>query len=294
MSITALLLMLSPSTCNPIAGWQTIAAESKDKVLVFGETHGSKESPKAVEEYVCKLLENGESLLLGVEFDRNTNAGFQKAWREPHDKFRKHLFDNVPSWGQRLDGVASEAMLNMLIRLHKLKSEGADINITAFNGTRDAEQKNKFRDLAGQGSHEAAQAENIYLASIARPYDHIVVLVGSLHAQTVQEDWDGAIFDPMAKRLAKLRPVLTLKQQYAGGESWNCRIKLEKLEDHDINHQDITEDDIICGPSAALSDKQVYEIPQMGLWSAASGERQKGYDGYYFVGPITASPPAKR
>ncbi|WP_438728200.1 hypothetical protein ACR9YC_12625 [Parasphingorhabdus sp. DH2-15] len=294
MAILNALLLAAATACSPLQGWEDIATVSSDKILVFGETHGTSESPKAVEEYICALLERDETVLLAIEFSATTNNGFQTAWRKPHAQFREALFDNVASWSNRDDGVASEAMLNMLVRLHKFKSEGSDINIVAFNGTRNAEQTSKFQHLLAQGPHEAAQAENIYVASIARPYNRVIVLVGSLHAQKAQENWDGAIFDPMAARLAQYTPALTLIQANHAGEHWSCRLTPEALENHSLDHNNLTDDDIICGPNTSKANTYGQKSVTMGLWHADDDTAPKGFDGYFHIGAITASPPAKR
>lgn len=166
----------APDSCTMPAGWEEVA-HSKPRFVVFGELHGTREAPAFVGRVACALAARGGTILVAVEHNAKQNAAFQHAWQQPHPKFAAAL--RKAGWAGRNDGVGSEAMLDMLVRLHALKASGRSIDMVAFNGPRDDAQAAKFRDLPGQGGHEAAQAENIRLAAGARAYDHVLVLVAT-------------------------------------------------------------------------------------------------------------------
>src|SRR5262249_46801951 len=156
-------------------------------------------------EFACAVSD--EPVLLAVELDSPLNQQLQTAWtneRSPpaFESSVVSLFD-----GHR-DGRGSQAMIAMLSRAFALKQKGADIDVVAFSGFRDVAQQMKYSDLQGQGPQEAAQAENIAIAAGRRDYAHIVVLVGSFHAQKTVMRMGGAEFEPMAMRLARQKHVV--------------------------------------------------------------------------------------
>lgn len=294
---TALLTSSPADQCDPLQGWEQIEEQARGRFLIFGETHGTEQSPYAFGEYICAISkpngdETGDSVLIAIEFSINDDANFRKAWEASEENFIKEITNNISDWKDREDGVASEAMLKSLKRLHTLKSRGHNIDITAFNGTKNEEQRKKFSNLAGQGPHEAAQAENINNAAKKDYYDHVVILVGSLHGQKTTENWGSGDFAPMAMKLAETEKTISLRQFDLGGTNWGCFLRNT---DHNENHSDIKPEDIIC--KSSNSNKPTGKItgePRMSLWKEDHLDYDPGYDGYYFVGPITASQPAGR
>lgn len=273
----------SLSECEPLPGWEDVAARSRGGYLVLGENHGSREAPAATGELVCILARDGP-VLLAIEFAASSNGAWQTAWAAPHAQFRQRLLDLVPAWGSRKDGVASVAMLAMVEGLHALKEAGAPIDIVAFNGASDDAQIAAFAELPGQQPHEAMQAANIRKAAQRREYAHVVVLVGSLHASKARTRVRGIEIRPMAMLLAAPERVVALGMNTQGGTSWSCRL------DEDaqlVPGAPITDDMIECG-----SHRQAADLPPLapGFHFAAS-RRDGRYDGVFAVGPVTASPP---
>lgn len=255
--------------CTAPEGWGEVVARDPDFV-VFGEIHGTTEAPALVESLICAEAERGQRLLLAVEHSSWQNAAWQEAWALPHEAFRLALPDL--GWRGREDGVASEAMLALVTGAHALKENGAAIDIVAFNGARDDAQRARFADLPSQGPHEAAQAENIAEAAAAGEYDRVIVLVGGLHAMIRATSIGGPKFDPMAVRLQEYGPVVALDMKHAGGSVWNCQ---RTCAEHRAASSDTIEGDIHISLG----------MPNADPW-------REYYDGYYWLGPISASPPA--
>ncbi len=294
MSILAALLLAfhaplsaeAIDTCRLPEGWETVRARDA-KFLVLGELHGTAESPQLVGDLACGLARSGKRILVGIEFDAFRNPALQEAWKLPDAEFEKQL--PTIGWAGRNDGVASRAMFNLVVRLHALKTRGASIDIVAFNGPRNEAQQARFAALARQGPHEAAQAENVADAAAASPHDIVLVLVGDFHARkrTVGEGADR--FDPMALRLSRSGPVLSLRLRYAGGTAWNCQLKPGlQLRSGDP----ITANAITCGeyPVSATTDLRRQPFVQLGAFPGSAEDN--GFDGFFWVGPIHASVPA--
>jgi hypothetical protein len=276
----------TPNQCAAPEGWAAVTARDPDFV-VFGETHGTNEAPAFVERLICAEAERGQRLLLAVEHSSWQNQAWQAAWELPHEAFQQALPEL--GWRNRDDGVASEAMLRLILAAHRHKERGALIDIVAFNGARDDDQRTRFADLPSQGPHEAAQAENIAEAAAQKDYDRVIVLVGNLHAEIAPLSIGGPEFEPMAVRLRRYGSLLSLGLQHGGGEAWNCLLVPEtKL----APGEDVTDDIISCAASATGAEGASDRPPHIAVGEFADPRLERRFDGTFWVGPISASPPA--
>lgn len=269
------------------AGWATVAAR-RTRYVVFGETHGTRQSPEFVGTLACALAGRGERLLVGIEQQATNNAALQKAWQLPDSQFAATL--RGIGWAGRLDGVASKAMFELLQRLHELKSRGRAIDVVAFNGFSDDAQRRRFSDLPAQGPHEAAQAENIRRAAASGRYDHVLVLVGNLHAGK-RPVGDGPVrFEPMAMRLAPPTEITSLNMHGAGGSMWNCLLKPDVKPELG---KPIPPEAVDCGNHKAGGSRVDLGGRAFVRLGAFPGEpADPSYDGFYWLGRETGSPPA--
>ena len=284
-STTANAAPLTP--CNPPPGWASIASRNT-RFVVFGEIHGTEQGPAFVGDVACALAFQGERLLIAIEQDATSNSRLQQVWAVPDNRFGQALAEFWPKG--RNDGVGSDAMANLLVRLHHLRAGGRAIDVVAFNGARDDAQVKRFAALPGQGPHEAEQADNIQSADDRR-YDHVLVLTGNLHARKEPITDDGVTFEPMAMRLAPAAAVTTVNMMVSGGTMWNCLLR----PGIDVAPgKSITPEMIDCGAHATRAGKSDLMRPAYMALGAAPGQKaDTGFDGYFWVGKVTASPPAK-
>ena len=181
-------------------------------------------------------------------------------------------------------------MFTLLQRLHKLKSQGRAIDVVAFNGFRNAEQRSRFKNIPAQGPHEAAQAENIRDAAARGQYDHVLVLVGNLHARKMPVADDSVSFKPMAMLLGAATEVTTLNMREAGGALWNCIV------DHSVpleRGKPIPAGALSCGnhPMRATSvNLGPTVLVKLGAFPGEAAD--PNYDGFYWLGKVNGSPPA--
>jgi hypothetical protein len=271
--------------CREPDGWDAVA-QRNPRYIVFGELHGTQQAPTFVGNLACALASKGERTLLALEKDATDDAALQAAWTLPSNQFDKALA-NI-GWAGRQDGVASQAMFAMLVDMHDLKEKGLPIGVVAFNGARDAAQARRFADLAGQGPHEAAQAENIAQAAERGNYDRTLVLVGNFHAGKQRVNWDGMQFDPMAARLSAYGNTLTLNMHYAAGTSWAC---IRKTASVASGEKPSTEDAPTCGLHPMRGNADLNRSPFIAVTPATEGDPTLDYDGFFWVGAITGSPP---
>ena len=173
-------------------------------------------------------------------------------------------------------------MLAMVERLHALKSSGRDIDIVAFNGARSDAQRAAFAPLPGQEPHEAAQAANIRAAASKRDYAQRVVIAGNLHANKAPLDVGGRSVRPMAMLLAEPARVVSLDMHTNGGSTWSCQ-----LSSRPEPGQPVTDDMVACkafpmGASRPARARGYHLDP---------ASKERGFDGVFALGPVTASPP---
>ena len=274
------------SACAVPTGWSAVARR-RTRYIIFGESHGSKEAPAFVGATACGLARKGERLLVAIEHQAPENDALQAAWKLPESRFASAL--RLTGWKGRNDGVASEAMFELLTRLHALKSAGRRIDVVGFNGARDDIQRERFKALPGQGPHEAAQAENIRLAAEAKAYDHVLVLVGNLHARKQPVIRGGVSFEPMAMRLAPPNAVTSLVMTHGPGSTYSCRLKPGAVLDPG---KPLPANSLDCSNHPTRGTLDLDKPPFMALGTMPGSDPDPAYDGFFWVGPVTGSPPA--
>lgn len=272
--------------CKLPPGWDTVAAR-RPRFVIFGEIHGTQEAPDFVGELACALALQNKRILIAVEHSSTKNDALQKAWQLPIAQFPAALKQTV--WTGRDDGRGSEAMLSMLVRLHHLAQHGKLIDIVAFNGAKDEEQARRFSHLPTQGPHEAAQAENIREAAALRPYDHVLVLVGNVHARKRPVERSGVAFEPMVMQLGPVAATISLNMEAAGGTSWSCQLKPGFKPEP---NKPITSDAIVCGSYLFNGSADRQRAPFISLTSLQGVDLNEDYDGIFWLGRVSASPPA--
>lgn len=278
-------LVAQDSLCTSPDGWHAVV-QRDPKFVVFGESHGTREAPAFFGSLACSLATDGEVILIAIEFSPYHNDALQDAWNADEEDFDNLLLQ--AGWRGRRDGVGSEAMFEMVRDLHRLKKAGYAIDITAFSGAGSEDQREKFAHLPGQGPHEAAQAENVANAAEKRSYDRVLVLVGNLHAEKQPIDLGRGAFDPMAKRLGAYGSVLSLNVKYDAGTSWSCQLRADF--DPKIDGSP-TDADIECGPHPAGATGSFNRNAFIEVVDQTPDSAETGFDGFFWLGPITASPP---
>lgn len=268
--------------CDLPGGWSDVA-ELNARFVVFGELHGTNEGPNFVGSLACALGRENHRVLVAIEHDAAENEALQSAWNS--DDFEQRLRTLLFAEGS--DGRSSSAMYDLLVRLHRVKQSGAHLSIVAFNGFRDKPQADRFTNLTGQGPWEAAQAENIAIASTSQTYDHVLVLVGNFHAMKTPLSRGGDDFDPMALRLSQYGKTVSLNMRYADGTSWNCIPKPGV----DWTKGPVGSDDIDCGPHPTTGEPNLGSEPFIRLERTDASNEQPTFDGFFWVGSISASAP---
>jgi hypothetical protein len=271
--------------CKFPVGWQAIEKTGND-LVVFGEQHGTSEAPAFVSNTVCALAMSGNRVAVAIEWPVRLNDDLQGALLKSSQEFDFELMNLLPR--EKVDGTTSVAMLDLVKRIHNLKSRGYDVNVFAFGGFETGEQFARLSKLVGQNQIEAAYAENIEKQIRGRGYDFVLVLVGNLHAIKTPVRLGEMVINPMAVRLSESHPTTSLNMLHDSGSAWSCRrVTDSRIAGRDPEargaaecrvHQISGNGNLGLGPFVRLADKN-------------TKSDQESFDGIFWVGPVTASPP---
>lgn len=265
--------------------------------ILLGEMHGTNEIPYVVGELACEAGTAGQRVTVAVEMAEGEQAHLDRylaSSGSPEDQRR--LFAGA-FWNRPYqDGRSSKAMAAMLERLRALRHAGVSIRVVAY-------------DVAGLegNAHEEAMAQNLLDDRREHPDETYLVLCGNVRARTVAGvDWDEA-FVPMGMRLKQSVPRLrALDAEYAPGQAWTCKLAQpitcgvewiaapRRASFKELPPPQPTNQHLVGthpAPGAVYDPQPKFRgyRPFVRLSSSLSPE---GYDGYFYVGPITPSPPA--
>ncbi|MBJ7439002.1 MAG: hypothetical protein JHD35_08275 [Sphingopyxis sp.] len=255
---------------------------------MFGEIHGTKEAPLLFGQQASALAAQNQRVLIAVELGAIYNRQVQKAWNGPHATFEQSL--TAAGWAGGRDGTKSVAMLEMLSRLHRLKEYGARLSVVAFNGARDDAQASRLKTLSSAAGHEEAQAENIIDAANADNFDYVLVLVGNAHARKKEIDRFGDQYRPMAMLLERAGKTVSLNMAWSSGTAWNCILKAGV---RPPPKKPVTTDMLNCGNQPEAGQTNRDNLPYMSLGRLPEDTDGDSFDGYFWLGTISGSPPAR-
>lgn len=252
--------------CPDYDGMAPVAALAESRVIIFGEAiHGTNESPAAFFALTCYLAKQGQAVRIGLEATHTQSEALDAFLNHPDDSATLRLKTD-DMWSVH-DGRSSEAILLLLNRLADLRANGADVSVFAFDAHGEEWVSADSREIA----RDAAMAKHVDEA--AAGYDGAVLLLtGGFHARKEPFSLGDLHFVPMATGITS-RPVLSLEMRHAGGSGWM-----------------IGEVDGEPFKGAIVLNNLLPEGLPVRAFRLESPSA--AYDGIYFTGPITASPPA--
>lgn len=242
------------ATCNPLGALPE--AVENARVIVFGELHGTNESPDFVGRFLCTAAMAGEPLVLALEIPTEEQSRIDSFLASGGDDRAVDDLLSGPFWHREFhDGRSSSAMVRLIRFASQLKADGKSVSVLAF-----AAYDNR--------SGDEAMADAIASALALNPSSRAVVLTGAGHAATtVGTSWDPD-FRPLGSFLAARYETRSFRMTSAGGSFWAC----------------------VSGNCA------VQQRNRSGVATAQPGElvltdTTPGFSGYYFIGEMSASHP---
>lgn len=247
--------------CRPIEGIEPLLKAGR--VLLLGELHGTSESPAFALDVACHAAARKLPVVLGLELS-DTEQG-------PVDRFlategtaedRRRLLSG-PIWQRDYqDGRNSRAMVDLIDGIRRLRRGGSTADIVLFDVPDPASGQSRDQAMGNKLAGAAAEAKD----------SMTIVLTGNRHSRTTRGSVRGSDDQPMGNVLVqRLAPgrVIALDVAHRGGSAW------------------------ICTPDCGLT--RLKGAPGAGRWTIEIDDetRPPGHDGWYHVGEISASEPAR-
>jgi len=251
--------------CSSVEGLAPLLAAGHG--LLLGEMHGTVESPAFLADAVCLALQAGRSVTVALEIPLQEKARFEAFLGSAGSAADRTALLAGAFWQDPYqDGRQSAAMLALLESLRQLRhsgNAGAALPVVLLDSTPQAPARDRF------------MAERLSAAVAQRPQDLFLALTGNYHNRLAPgAPWD-AHYEPMGLLLSRLRPDLPLTAldvASTGGTAWICL--------------SASPDSCYARPTKATT-----ETKERGVSLHATVDKN-GYSGVYWIGPMTASPPA--
>lgn len=255
----------SAASCRRILG---VAPVLRAPGVFVGDMHGTVQAPAFVKALTCHLLSSGRAVVLALEYPSNQQQ-FLDAFLHSHATDPERALLASPFWSRPTqDGRTSRAMLELLDWIRGQIARGARVRVMAF----DRQPPAGLIGTAGFNARDGAMAARLRqeLAGLA-PGEFPIIFTGNVHARRtkglpfINAPPGAANAEPLGYGLRDL-PYLHLNIADDGGSEWACYGK--------------------CG---------VHYFGRPGPAVSAFSIRRSSdpaYDLVYFVGALTASPPA--
>ena len=239
-------------------------------VAVFGELHGTQESPNFVRQVICSELSRGRRVVVGLEANLSLAADLPGADSNSisfsYEGFAGNAFWNRAPQSQ--DGRSSESMWSLWIDLIARQLDVGDVFVVPIQTKNTNPSIGTFVELMFQ-----------------QPDTTGVILVGNYHARkgATNDLLQGlATFSELAGRVLPVRNYLML---YSTGAAWNCSTECD-------THR-------TSMPIAMSLKKGAYlmidaNIPGMSSYLMGSVPLLREYLGLYWLDTVTPSPPRNR
>jgi hypothetical protein len=218
-------------------------------IVIFGEVHGTKETPEFFLSCVREFLANNESVDVFLEIDMRENAQLRQF---AEGKIDAATLLKAPHW-KKQDGRASLAMLALLRALKELP--GGPVTARGID-SRDVPRDHGMM---------------LNLKEQRRAGAYALVLVGNVHASLKRGTAWNADYTPFAKYLVDDNaPVVSLNVKTTGGSAW------------------------VCVPMCGVTQMPLPDAVGAGQKNSVVLQADSpDYTGYFSIGSITASAPAR-
>ena len=239
-----------------------VASLPASGIVIFGEMHGTVETPAFVAQVTCVAAQNGNRVIVALEWPEDFQSRID-------DYVEGRVADlqaikDTPFISMGSDGRTSNAMFALVRDVASMRATGHRVSVAAF----DIATSGKYR---ADTTRDQAMADNVRSIASKNHNALILVLTGNIHSRKLRGTSWNAKLEPMTYLLRDLRPM-TLNVAYDAGEAWVC--------------------DAGCGPLPLRGNAVALGIVSTSPMIALDS-RVDGHDGYFYVGKLTASAPVK-
>jgi hypothetical protein len=275
--------------CPDVPGLDDLVAARR--LVLLGEMHGTEQAPEFVGTIACHAASEGFPILVALELPAQSNSQLQDFLESNGTAGDRRKYLESAGWQRNWhDGRSSAAMLQLVDRLRSLKRAGATIQVTGV----DQPWTGDVRDSAMADAIEGLRRDHM-----DRP---MFVLVGNLHAQTAPGKVTQS-YVPIGTRLDRfgLRPV-SLLMAFDAGTAWHCTMEggfgcgvhaVRAWPPHATTVPAPTVGDKITSAyGMGAVGTAVPDAPKASRYVRLWPQRSEGFDGLFYVGPVSASRPA--
>lgn len=184
----------------------------RNRLLMLGEMHGSREVPSLVLATTKRLLDENQAVVVALEMPERMQSSLTEVMVAEHDEKPRAdmLADEFWTWR---DGRSSKAMLALIEGLRDLRQSGADVAILPFDA-------NVTPDMSAE-IREKTMATNLRQGFREHQDARFIVLAGNYHARLKKGAPWSADHEFMAYQLRDLKPN-ALNVTAPIGRVWVC------------------------------------------------------------------------
>lgn len=257
------------TACDEIIGFNRV---SRAPGIFVSDMHGTAEAPTFLRALVCNLVRSGRAVVVALEYP-SAEQHFIEEFLHARTPSPQLALLSSPFWTRPTqDGRTSRAMLSFLEWIRQEIADGARVRVVAVDSRPPTSNQPggaasfdaRDRAMAQQLRHEVANAATDEMPVIFTGNVHARKTKG-LHALNAPPGMENA--QPLGYQLRDLR-FLHMNIAYHGGSAWTCFSPSE------------------CGIRNV--GKSGPAVTSYSIVRSAD----PAYDLQYFVGSLTASPPA--
>ena len=187
------------------------------RLVLLGETHGTRETPDLVASLVAAYAAEGP-VLLGLEIHRSEHAALSRYLVSDGGETARAALRATPFWSVRddqHDGRRSEDMLDLIEALRVLRGSGRDVAVLPYDVERSFVR-------ASRDARDQAMAARVRDAYAVLPRGRLLVLGGNVHAMLRKPTPAPTQMQvPMGEQLLDLAPY-SVRIDANAGQSWAC------------------------------------------------------------------------
>ncbi|XLZ72169.1 hypothetical protein ABT364_09465 [Massilia sp. SR12] len=203
----------APLPCQPQS--QINAAAIRERVILVGELHGTKEMPAFVAGLACSLLQQGRQVVLALELPSDLQPDIERYMAsDGSEPARQPLY--ASSFGKLQDGRGSAAYMGLIEQVRVLRQAGAPVSLAATDVGRGPTAAQE------SGTRDNVMANNIAALARSNAAATVVSLSGNSHAPKQKGGHAGANYEPMGYLLTKHMPTYAISLAHSGGTAWVC------------------------------------------------------------------------
>ena len=241
-------------------------------VVLLGENpHGTEQAPAFVARAACFSAAMGVPVTVGLELPADMQEAVSAYLKSDGAEAARAALLEHTFWHRPFpDGRSSKGVLALLEEVRAMRQKGLDVQVLVYDYAKE------------QGNARAEKmARRVQLQVESDPQRFNLLLGGNVHSRIAEGGPWGKDFRSMGWRLAQAMPdVVALDMAFGPGTAWICTVPEGGKEGSAVPR---------CGPAATKGPRTQGDRPF--VYRFGDGPRQ-GFHGFFYVGPVNASPPA--